>query len=34
MYIFFYLSILIFIIGLIFFIIGVKKQHKDLETLK
>ena len=34
MYIFFYLSILILIIGIIFFIIGIKKEHQDLETLK
>lgn len=34
MYIFFYLSILIFIVGIIFFIIGIKKEKQDLIDLE
>ena len=34
MYIFFYLSIFILIIGIIFFIIGFRKEHQDLLNLE
>lgn len=34
MYIFFYVSIIVFIIGIIFFIIGLRKQHQDLMVLE